>query len=228
MSRGDAAALDRLPWLPDEPLSGGAKAVGNAIGAWTAAMIVVVAAGAFWMGLRTVQSRSEPPDLKPASTTVRLPAPRAASPREQDVASRLEVVPPAPEVRSAPVRGIPIEAAPVQRPGQAKSVLGTRAAPARPKSNPIAVADARFVQGGAFGSAQQARHGWEYMLRTYPAVRGLPMTVRTSRNSKGTIFYRFQIVTTSQAHSEVLCQRFQRIDFSCTVGGMPAKEKVRP
>lgn len=84
----------------------------------------------------------------------------------------------------------------------------------------------RVVQIGAFGSRHQAKLGWRYMARAYPGVRRLPAVVVEARNSRGRRFYRFQIGTTSQAHSEVLCQRMQRIQFSCAVVGLPWKSKV--
>jgi hypothetical protein len=40
------------------------------------------------------------------------------------------------------------------------------------------------------------------------------------------VFYRFRIGTTSQAHSEVLCQRMEKIHLSCAVVGLPWKAKV--
>jgi hypothetical protein len=64
------------------------------------------------------------------------------------------------------------------------------------------------------------------MVRAYPAVAHLPAVVRPERNSKGLVFYRFRIGTTAQAHSEVLCQRMERIRFSCAVVGLPWKAKV--
>ena len=81
----------------------------------------------------------------------------------------------------------------------------------------------RVVRIGAFGSRQQAKLGWRRMTRAYPAVGRLPAVVVEARNSRGRLFYRFQIGTTSQAHSEVLCQRMQRIRFSCAVIGLPWK-----
>jgi hypothetical protein len=84
----------------------------------------------------------------------------------------------------------------------------------------------RLVQIGAFGSVRQAKVGWTHMVRVYPAVAHLPAVVRPARNSKGRLFYRFQIGTTSQAHSEVLCQRMQKIDFSCAVVGLPGEKKA--
>ena len=87
-------------------------------------------------------------------------------------------------------------------------------------------ASGRLVQIGAFGSRQQAKLGWRRMQRAYPAVGRLPAVVVEARNSRGKRFYRFQIGTTSQAHSEVLCQRMQRIHFSCAVVGLSWKSKV--
>jgi len=93
-------------------------------------------------------------------------------------------------------------------------------------SRQVKGAAGRLVQIGAFGSRQQAKLGWRRMQRAYPAVGRLPAVVVESRNSRGRRFYRFQIGTTSQAHSEILCQRMQRIDFSCAVLGLPWKSKV--
>ena len=84
----------------------------------------------------------------------------------------------------------------------------------------------RVVQIGAFGSRLQAKRGWARMARSYPGVRRLPAVVVEARNSRGRPFYRFQIGTTSQAHSEVLCQRMQRIRFSCAVVGLPGARKA--
>lgn len=87
-------------------------------------------------------------------------------------------------------------------------------------------ASGRIVRIGAFGTRQQAKLGWRRMQRAYPAVARLPATVVRDRNSRGRAFYRFQIGTTSQAHSEVLCQRMAKIGFSCAVVGLPWKAKV--
>lgn len=84
----------------------------------------------------------------------------------------------------------------------------------------------RVVQIGAFGSRLQAKRGWVYMTRAYPGVKRLPAVVVEARNSRGRKFYRFQIGTTSQAHSEVLCQRMEKIRFSCAVAGLPGERKA--
>jgi hypothetical protein len=90
----------------------------------------------------------------------------------------------------------------------------------------VAGAAGRLVEIGAFGSVPQAKLGWRYMVRAYPAMTRLPAVVRPDRNSKGRTFYRFRVGTTSQAHSEVLCQRMQRIRLSCAVIDLPWKAKV--
>jgi hypothetical protein len=106
------------------------------------------------------------------------------------------------------------------------------AAPAKPKpltlwpSREAKGASGRLVQIGAFGSRQQAKLGWRYMQRSYPAVSRLPAVVVEARNSRGRRFYRFQIGTTSQAHSEVLCQRMEKIKLSCAVVGLPGAKKA--
>ena len=102
---------------------------------------------------------------------------------------------------------------------------------ASPDARPLTVwpatrsegAAGRIVRIGAFGTREQAKLGWRYMIRAYPAVAHLKATVVGDRNSRGRFFYRFQIGTTSQAHSEVLCQRMRRIHLSCAVVGLPWK-----
>jgi hypothetical protein len=112
----------------------------------------------------------------------------------------------------------------------ASATAATSAPPAEPlkpwQPRVVAGAAGRLVEIGAFGSVPQAKDGWRYMVRTYPALAHLPAVVRPDRNSKGRMFYRFRIGTTSQAHSEVLCQRMQKIRFSCAVVGLSWKSKV--
>src|SRR5207302_6396412 len=97
-----------------------------------------------------------------------------------------------------------------------------RPMPLRPwQPRVVAGAAGRLVQIGAFGTVLQAKRGWWFMVRAYPAVARLPAVVRPDRNSRGRVFYRFRVGTTSQAHSEVLCQRMQRIRLSCAVVGLP-------
>jgi hypothetical protein len=251
MSRVEAAAgMDRLPWLPDEPQPRPVKRRGNPIVPWAAAAILAVAAGGFWLGTRSVNHQAPSAAHVPApATTVQLPELRPAEPREVRLQPERQVIPaPAPQVRPAPERElrIPLPTAKRSSPSdeaksgppsreveQAQAASAAVAAPpvqsALPKPwNPRVFAGAagRVVQIGAFGSVTQAKRGWWYMVRAYPAVAHLPAVVRPARNSKGRTFYRFQIGTTSQAHSEVLCQRMEHIRFSCAVVGLPWKATV--
>ena len=251
MSRVDAAAADRLPWLPDEPRKKPVKRGGGAILGWAAAMIVAVAGAGFWMGVRSVGDQPSPLSRPSASTTtVRLPRLPPGGPIVR--APALPQVNPvsAPEVRPAPRPEVRIALprvehsakashqspapARAQEPAQTETSVPTVAVSpqaefVQPKPwDPriFAGASGRLVQIGAFGTTHQAKRGWWFMVKAYPAVARLPAVVRVSRNSKGRAFYRFQVGTTSQAHSEVLCQRMQRIRLSCAVVGLPWKTKV--
>jgi hypothetical protein len=246
MSRVDAAAADRLPWLPDEPERRPAKRRHNFVLAWALAAVTAVAGAGFWIGTQGLLQQPAPAPRAAPTTTVRLPAPQPAQAPEVRMAAQPEVnPPPAPQVRPSPVHELKIApppargthdeagAAPASDKGEQASPAPAVAAPAAgfvmPKPwNPriFAGASGRVVQIGAFGSVRQAKQGWWYMVRSYPAVSRLPAVVRPSRKSKGRTFYRFQVGTTSQAHSEGLCQRMQRIHFSCAVVGLPWKSKV--
>jgi hypothetical protein len=84
-------------------------------------------------------------------------------------------------------------------------------------------AHGRMIRVGAYSSIHDAKLGWRHMVEARPALAGLPATVVGVTNSRGQHFYRLQIGTSSQAHSEVLCQRVEKIDLSCAVIGLPVK-----
>jgi hypothetical protein len=189
--------------------------------------------------------------LPPAATpspTVPIAAPPQVAPAP---APEVHYAPP-PEVRAAPQRRLRLtraEAAEARRlaaerrtrelarpaPQEtAQAAPAAAAAPAIVHPGPLRPWQPRVVNGaagrlveiGAFGTVTQAKLGWRYMVRSYPAVAHLPAVVRPDRNSKRRVYYRFRVGTTSQAHSEVLCQRMQRIHLSCAVVGLPWKAKV--
>jgi hypothetical protein len=163
------------------------------------------------------------PDVRAASTRdVRIVAPSRpeaaaqAEPRPERVEQAVAAQPAPHRSEGATPSGniaVPAPAVPFMVP-----------APWNPRIFPGAAG--RLVQVGAFGSVTQAKHGWWFMVRAYPAMAHLPSVVRPTRNSKGRVFYRFQVGTTSQAHSEVLCQRMEKISLSCAVVGLPWKAKV--
>lgn len=261
-----AAALDRLPWLADEPSPKAprAKRGGRDLTPWAVAVMLVVAGASFWLGTRS-DTPQELPNAGQPSSTVPLPQPRGPSPEIPTAAQPQVLLAPSPEVRPAPapeVRTMPqralrltrAEAAGARRlaaerrarevskstskqvpkaasrstpPPDATAPTLARPAPLRAwQPRVVAGAAGRLVQIGSFGSVSQAKRGWWYMVRAYPAVAHLPAVVRPDRNSNGRTFYRFRVGTTSQAHSEVLCQRMQRIRLSCAVVGLSWKAKV--
>ena len=251
----DAAAADRLPWLPDEPAPHTARSGGGTQLPWVAAAIALVAAGGFWIGTRNAHEVAPAASHRQATTTVLLPPPRAAAPARVQIEPLSEVAPArVPEVRLAPERDVHVAAPTVHRlevtppaetlggkpPAETVQAEPQRSLPAAPVPQPVpqfalpkpwnprvsAGAAGRLVQIGAFGSVHQAKRGWWFMVRDYPAMAHLPAVVRETRNSKRRAFYRFDVGTTSQAHSEVLCQRMRKISLSCAVVGLPWKAKV--
>ena len=256
-----ALGSDRLPWLSDEPRAKKPQVKKPALPgmlAPVAALLLLVAGASYWLGTRS--GIEEQPGTAETGSTIVAPLPESPSlhpQQEVEIAPPKEVAPtPAPEVRSAPQRQLPMtRPRPVKRiivvrnpeapqlepgdgatatsPETAKSDASAATKPAAAKPNPDAKplkawpawqsqgAKGRIVRIGAFASRQQAKVGWRRMVSAYPAVAHLKATVVGDRNSRGRHFYRFQIGTTSQAHSEVLCQKMERIRFSCAVVGLP-------
>lgn len=218
-----------------------------------AASMLLLAATSYWLGTRSgSEPRSMSPEGR--SVVTPLPEAAAPPQQQVEIAPQPEVTPaPVPEVLSTPQRQVRIERPrPIRRivvrnpekpaeqaidesggaaPSTAAPPVAKPAAPATEKPLKAwpawqsAGAKGRIVRVGAFGTRQQAKLGWRYMVRAYPAVAHLKATVVTDRNSRGRYFYRFQVGTTSQAHSEVLCQRMERIRLSCAVVGLPWRPK---
>ena len=220
-----------------------------------ALLLLIIAGGSYWLGTRTSSEvkpdagsgRAVVAPL-PQARTPQIPQVQLAPQRQVETA-------PAPEIRLAPQREVrierprPVKRIVVQNPAAPAEVSGDESASApaatQSASPPAAVAAApapdrplkawpawqsagakgRIVRIGAFGTREQAKFGWRYMVNAYPAVAHLKATVVADRNSRGRHFYRFQIGTTSQAHSEVLCQRMEKIHLSCAVVGLPWKPR---
>ena len=247
-----AGGLDRLPWLADEPVRKAAPVKDRRLDltAWAVAAVLVVTAIAFWLGSRSpVEETSRAPSGQTATVTVpqsgapapevhMAPQPQVASPAQPEVrvirVPEIRIVP-APGAKVSPTEEVTApnadaasETAAAEKDttaaAAAKAALSKPLVPWQPRV--VAGAAGRLVQVGAFGSVEQAKQGWRYMVRTYPAMAHLPAVVRPDRNSKGRVFYRFRVGTTSQAHSEVLCQRMEKIHLSCAVVGLPWKAKV--
>jgi hypothetical protein len=227
-----AAAMDRLPWLPDEPRRSARDS--NAPAGWAAAAFVLVAGTGFWLGARTSQEPRAPHAA--STTTVRLPPARQAS--APAIIQGPDVMPQhasADGPERPPVRRPSKSARPVKAEPTARSIRPVsprrRATPARPAlRKPIVRSPAgALVEVGAFGSAGQATRGWRAVVRADPRLAHLQAVVIRSRNSKGRPFYRVQIRTALQAHSRDhsrdSCANLRKIGLSCAVVAQPAITK---
>jgi len=232
MSRVEAAAaMDRLPWLPDEPAKHAAhRRSGRAL---MLALVVAVAVSAFWFGTRRADEQAMRPATSPRpAATVRLPAARQAIPAPPQVkiapVPEIEpvVAPPTPVIEAPPTvtRTPPKTIAPPRE--EVSAAPAVEAAPSPPQPWPVRViegADGRLVRVGAFNSVHQAKRGWWAIVRVNPALKHLPaLVVRVQSRRNGRVYYRLQMGTTSQAHSAVLCQRMRMIAEPCVVIGTAA------
>jgi hypothetical protein len=99
-------------------------------------------------------------------------------------------------------------------------------APAPAKLDPLVLwpvrvipgASGRLVRVGTFKTTHQAKKGWWAIVGMNPSLKRLQALVVPAQSLRdGKTYYRLQMGTTSQAHSEVLCQRMRTIGQSCVV-----------
>lgn len=229
-----AAGFDRLPWLADDlgPIGTGQRRHWRLreFAGWAVAALLTIAGASYWMGVRSADPVAAPgdaPRLAPP-VTVPLPAPRDVRPAPlPEVSAR-----PAPQV--VPVAAPPapprarVDRAPQSPPPGTPGVKAPDS-PAKtvpPAPWPVRVeagASGRMVRIGTFATRRQAKRGWSRIMRLYPGMSRLPALVvpQPSLRDRRT-YYRLQMGTTSQAHSEVLCQRMRIIAQSCVVVDLPA------
>ena len=74
-----------------------------------------------------------------------------------------------------------------------------------------------MVRIGAYGSLEKGKKAWSQLAQLSPSFKRLPAVVTDLPSRTGRIYYWLQVGTTSQAHSEVLCQRMRSIGRSCLV-----------
>jgi hypothetical protein len=246
-----APELDRLPWLTDDRAPARKSSGKWLVIALVVLAMAGIAAVAFWIGMNRSQAPGEPQTtglpIEPA------PVVQQAAPAEPGVDVRPVPIPevepapvPAPvifrqqqEVRTA------IEAAPqrrvVRRSASAPHRITTprveaSEAPTKPAeekkplsfSNPwdSSAASGRMVRVGTYANLRQGKQAWSRLAKVFPGMKKLPAVVTdipSQRNGK--VYYRLQIGTTSQAHSEVLCQRMKAIGQSCVVVDLAGARK---
>lgn len=241
-----APEFERLPWLTGDSAPEPAKRLSPLI-PWSFPALVLIAGLSYWVGL--TNSGSERALDGSGSTTIHLPKPIAAEPKEEQVSRpevrQVEPVAPPPPVTIARPRPNANDSR-TDRSGALSRDSATRSAEARaaarasalpkeevaPRSEPLTLwpaaqsegAAGRAVRIGAFSSRLQAKRGWGQLVRTYPGMGRLKAVVVPSPSLRdGRTYYRLQFGTTSQAHSAVLCQWMRRIAQSCIVIGQPAQ-----
>lgn len=222
---------DRLPWLNDTPTP--ARESG-----WAGALLllllgaIALAALSYSVG-RRADSESHPATV-PRAVTVDLPrsvssAQQPAKPMFEAPRVRLE---PDPITRPAPRRVSEERARPQPVPRRELVNARSQGAPARPamprpKAMPLwpaahsEGAAGRVARIGTFATRRQAKIAWARVMRVYPGMTRLRAVVAPLPSLRnGRTYYRLQFGTTSQAHSEVLCQRMRMVGQSCVVVGV--------
>jgi hypothetical protein len=228
---------ERLPWLKDE-VRRPKRASGWVVAFLTASAVAIIAALSFWVGMNGFPQGISLPRAVAPGARIDIP-PAGSQAGQQDVMPEVQ-----PTLEPGPVT-LPLETevrpstevAPPVRRVMRERVTIHRSRPARSRSAPVkeeaepekkslefsnpwesAGASGKMVRVGTYSSLPQGKRAWARLARVYPAMKKLPAVVTdipSLRNGK--TYYRLQIGTTSQAHSEVLCQRMRTIGQSCVV-----------
>ena len=247
-----APELDRLPWLTDDRAPARRRSGKWLVIALATLGMAGVAALAFWIGMTRTQAPDQPVTAGvPIETAPVIQQPTPAEPQVEEVQPvpmpEVELSPaPAPvifrqqqEVRSA------IEPIPERRSVRRSAPAARRAKPARSEavaasskpaeekkplsfSNPwdSSEASGRMVRVGTYANLRQGKQAWSRLAKVFPGMKKLPAVVTDITSQRnGKVYYRLQIGTTSQAHSEVLCQRMKAIGQSCVVVDLAGARK---
>ena len=230
---------DRLPWLTEE------KPPRKGLGVWARALLGILGMAAiaglfYWIGLtNSLRQRQEESAASSSAVRVNVPPvgstnsvvgteesmpeveltpapPPVALPRQDEVRPAFE----APGIRRAVRRAAPVgRSSPVVVQAAPKEDETPKAEPLR-FSNPweSAGASGKMVRVGTYSSLKQGKQAWTRLAKVFPGMKRLPAVVTDIPSLRnGRTYYRLQIGTTSQAHSEVLCQRMRAIGQSCVV-----------
>lgn len=235
---------DRLPWLDDTIAPVRASQLG-----WLQWLLIACIAAlclalvSYMIGRGTYQQ----PDATavPAQAAARLKQPKPVRPQPDSTRPEKPAIELAPSPWPERVEKVRLRHAEPARPvpEQADSIVPT--APATPATPPAASeaqlamparvspttdlwpaaisdgASGRVARIGTFATRHKAKVAWTRLVRLYPGIRRLRAVVAPVPSLRnGRIYYRLQFGTTSQAHSEVLCQRMRIIGQSCVVVGV--------
>lgn len=240
---GTVADVDRLPWLKEERKTAGGRETPWLVG-WAVAGIALVAGASYWVGRSDLPTPFTPtaPEQEQTSATLRLPIP-AQTPADEPavpLAAPEPAIPIAQEVARAdlprtverPVNRVvanPAEpadrATPVEESGAESEDSGSEPVAEKPltywPASESEGAAGRIVRVGTFSSRLQAKRAWWKVVKVYPGIKNLKAVVHALPSQRnGRTYYRLQFGTTSQAHSEILCQRMKIVGQSCVVVGV--------
>ena len=235
---GDTIARDfeRLPWLTDDVRRRPKKRSANWVVAFLAASAVaIIAAFSFWLGMNGVLAPKPAVQTQP-ETRVDLPAADPLSEpaliQPEPAMPRVEPAPlPAPVVmrqqEEVRIASASRQREIVRREHRTKTTRPEPAAAAKEVAEKKTVAysnpwksdgvSGRMVRIGAYGSLEKGKKAWSQLAQLSPSFKRLPAVVTDLPSRTGRIYYWLQVGTTSQAHSEVLCQRMRSIGQSCLV-----------
>jgi len=239
-----AADADRLPWLTDEIKGRPKRSSSWVVPFLAASAVALIAALSFWLGMSGAlrQKAVEAPNA-------RVELPPASLPSEPVLLQPEPVMPqvapaPSPEVALPEQKEVAIEAPPLRRARQAAAVAVHRSHAVAAKPKPATVKPAeekgglryaspweskdvsgRMVRVGAYSTLEKGKEAWMRLAQLSPAIKQLPAVVTDLPGRSGKVYYWLQIGTTSQAHSEVLCQRMRAIKQSCVVVDLAGARK---
>jgi hypothetical protein len=230
---------NRLPWLTDDTRRR-KKSGGWVVSFVAASSVAIIAALSFWLGMNggllpqpSAQSASE--------ASLYLSEPESMQP--EPIMPQVQPSPLPPAVALPAQEELRMEAPPVRRVA-AKRAAATahRSRPKKPgASKAKAVEDAdslnyanpwkstgvsgRMVRVGAYSSMEKGKDAWSRLAQLSPAIKQLPAVVTDIPSPTGRTLYWLQIGTTSQAHSEVLCQRMRAMGQRCVVVDLAGARK---
>lgn len=240
------ADADRLPWLPDEAKRR-KRSNPFVVPFLAASAVAIIAALSFWLGLRgglTPEARVAEQAQASVELPVAITAPAEPALEQQVSVPQVEPVPVPAPVALPHQDEVLMEAPPVKRVAKLASVtvhhsrpvakkLG--AAKAKAEADPDALkytnpwksagSSGRMIRVGAYGSLEKGKAAWQRLAEISPAIKQLPAVVTDLQSPSGRTLYWLQIGTTSQAHSEVLCQRMRAIRQNCVVVDLPGARK---
>jgi len=226
---------ERLPWLSDP----GFPQPRQPRRSWIPLAVAMLVAGAIALAGWSLLTETRKPDTAPsapAAERVALPPPSsAARPEPAPVpasAGERDALRPSPDKTSLSAAA-PVAARSADKPARRASRKPARRSmaaptPAEPAGEAASAYDpkawnsgvrGRVIQVGAFPSSAKAQAQWRRLYARYPLLRPLsPRVIKSRRGSK--TWYRLQLGTFSQAHSELLCQRLRATGEGCIVLGM--------